>query len=427
MTKNIKRVCILLLTLLLTLFQLIIPFGEVAAADANQLSIDVWTNKGGQGAGASGGTYNPGEDVTLYVKANISSQGQYTISGPTPSSGNIDFDPGQTYSVNFKNLTAGQYSITFNASAGGQKASDTVSWTVIGASPTPASPTSSTQSQSNNQNPSGGTSLGKAIDSSNASELGALIALRITRGLLTNDLEYDIDGDGKVTAKDVRIILKMAIKAYQGDSILSSSGSSSSSPKPPLSPSGSQPSKPTTPAPTTASTSQALVGKWEMARSGISPALPNQVPQAIVDQVVRKTCIFEIARNKSGQLTILYKNSGIDINIFDDANTWYQEVPFMGNWEAGKATASESQNGKSCSFKSVDSFSLDSLPGVDVRNIKASATSTVLITLSGDSLDATITIDGIKGSFENKSQDGQWQNQSINYVATKITYHGVKK
>lgn len=432
MIKNIKKIYIPLLVLFITLVPLAIPFEKVVAADGSQLSIDVWTDKGGQGAGLSGGTYNPGEDVTLYVKANLTSQGQYNITGPTTSSGTLNLDPGQTYSLNLKSLVAGQYSITFSASAAGQNASDTTSWVIISASPataspTPTSPTQSAQSQSSNQNQTGGTSLGKTIDSSNASELGALIALKITQGLLTNDPDYDVDGDGKVTVKDVRLILKMAIKAYQGDSFSSSPTPSSNSQNPTTSSSGSQPAKPTTPVPSTNANSQALIGKWDMTRTGISPALPSQVPQAIVDQVIQTTCLWEIARGKNGQLTIQYKSSGFDIDIFDDPNTWYREVPFMGDWKPGPVTASENPNGQSCSFQSSDSFSLDSFPGIDIRNIKASATSTVSITVSGNSIDATITIDNIRGSFENKDQNGQWQSQTINYSTTKITYHGVKQ
>src|SRR4030042_1958411 len=52
------------------------------AKEITYFSIDVWTNKGGQGVGKGGGSYKVGEQVILYVTATNDCQAMVTVTGP---------------------------------------------------------------------------------------------------------------------------------------------------------------------------------------------------------------------------------------------------------------------------------------------------------------------------------------------------------
>jgi hypothetical protein len=191
------------------------------------LDVDVWTNRGGQGSNISGGTFEVGDTVTIYAKAISSSTGKWSVLGPSMSdSGTQELQGGRTYAWDLglaEETDIGEWQVKFDVSNDGQYASDTVNFSVIRPSvpapaptptptPTPAPAPTPTPTPTP-QPPTGVEEEGTAkIDAASATELDALIALKMAEGELSADLYMDANGDGKVTREDAELILQWAVQ-----------------------------------------------------------------------------------------------------------------------------------------------------------------------------------------------------------------------
>ena len=176
------------------------------------LTVDVWVNKGGQGRNMPGGTYKVGEEIVLYVEVSATCQGAWTLSGPPGTdsgeqlmdSGIYDWPLGKAEEADI-----GQWQMVFEAWTDGQRASDSTSFVIAGAEPEPepipTPPPTPTPSEPKEQ-PT------PKVDASNATELYALMALKMSEGSMPVDLNLDADGDGQVTRQDACLILKWAVK-----------------------------------------------------------------------------------------------------------------------------------------------------------------------------------------------------------------------
>jgi hypothetical protein len=437
-------ICSLAKYLLLTLIiaSLLFPVNLVLAADSTMLTIDIWNSKGGQGPGASGGTYKVGEDLIISVKANINCKGTFQLSNPQGSvSGSSDLVGGQIFSTSLGIMQVadiGQWRCLFEANVQGQYASDMVSWTVVAAgstsiptptnipplNPIPTSPTPTiiiptTPSQSLSPMVAAAMPKGK-IESNTATEFLALLAARATEGLLYGDPRFDVDGDGKVTAADVRQILRWAILAYRNN------------PNNPTLPGSASPtgSKPTTSAATstpapTLSESSALLGKWTMNRTGLPTNIPQEMPEMAVNQVIPTRSTWELSLDK-GKLKIKY----------DDRNTWYNDmlaIISLFDITEQPPVITITPDGKSCAIETSCVLSVDSLPlGLEavfkVKKISSKFNSKMVFASTGDTLKCTITLNNFSGTFQKyDDQTKLWKQQSINFPGTVINYSGQKE
>jgi hypothetical protein len=180
-----------------------------------QAAIDVWTGKGGQGPATPGGTYQVGDETVIYMRATETVQARLSISGPSmTSSGEQAMQGGKTYQWflgKAEEKDIGQWRIVVEATVpGGQLISDATSFTVVAAgappAPSPAPPTPTPPTTT------GIEEKAAKIDAASATELDALIALKMAEGELATDLNMDANGDGKVTKEDAHLILKWAIE-----------------------------------------------------------------------------------------------------------------------------------------------------------------------------------------------------------------------
>ncbi|MBN2461987.1 MAG: hypothetical protein JXB43_00110 [Dehalococcoidia bacterium] len=374
---------------------------------ADGTSIDVWTNKGGQGSVASGGTFQVGEITTIYVRATVTVQTNWTMSGPSVTkSGSQLLQKGEAYQLPLgqaEKSDIGQWQVAFQGEVAGQSAYDKVSFNVVAPGTAPAStPSVST--------PPAGVGEGAArIDAASATELDALIALKMAEGELAADLYMDADGDGQVTREDASLIMGWAA-GLPGTLPPQTVGEDQTTFS--ITPSAILPSD---------ADSQTLVGKWKMTRLLVPSAVPEEIPGWIVDLVIPKEATWEISRDGE-QLKIKY----------DGRDTWYHKAILGGIYIEQTATRG-GQGGVSCSFKTDCTFSYDSLPlgiGLILRNIKqirGSFTDEVSLKISGASLAATITIDNVDGTYYEKGSAGQMKQKAIDFDEAKIKYRGYKK
>ena len=121
---------------------LAVPSGAFAVKPIIPLQVDAWCNKGGQGPGASGGTFQVGEVPVIYFTVNRPCQFQLVLNGPggfNTWSGSADY--GQTYTKQLgvaENSDAGTWQVMLQASTGSEFAQDVVTFTVTRSSPTPS-------------------------------------------------------------------------------------------------------------------------------------------------------------------------------------------------------------------------------------------------------------------------------------------------
>lgn len=232
----------LLTIIILTIFILLIGiniFPNTVSAEAKPiiLSVDVWTNKGGQGQGTAGGSFRVGEQVTLYLHASVECQAKLTVMGPGGTKVtqlSLPTNATQMMSMGVADASdIGMWQVALEASGFNQFKSDMTTFTVIGTTtpkppspPTmipltppsttppamPPPPTTTPPVSATTLPPKKDESLTIPIDANTANELLALLALRMTAGQLTSDLKLDADKDGKVTAADARLFLKWAVK-----------------------------------------------------------------------------------------------------------------------------------------------------------------------------------------------------------------------
>lgn len=205
---------------------------DVSAQQPGVLAIDVWTNKGGQGEGVSGGSFQVGEPVILYAKASISCQGKLTWMGPSGTGlRQLTLQEGEIVNIplSFPDASAiGLWQVKLEALYENQNKTDLTSLFITDKS-TPQSPPSTpvapapapaptptpppAQSQPSTSPPQ---QSAAKIGPGNATELDALMALKITEGLLTTDPRLDVNSDGKITTEDVMLILLWSVGKNAG-------------------------------------------------------------------------------------------------------------------------------------------------------------------------------------------------------------------
>src|SRR4030042_1650313 len=83
--KNNRLEKILAAVLTICLLLTTIPASTALAKPVPKLTVDVWTDKGGQGLGMSGGQYNLGERPVIFFTVSIGCQTRITLSGPDGS------------------------------------------------------------------------------------------------------------------------------------------------------------------------------------------------------------------------------------------------------------------------------------------------------------------------------------------------------
>ncbi len=410
------------------------------------LTIDVWTNKGGQGENVAGGSYTIGEQVIIYVKASIACQCKITWMGPSGTdSRQLQLETGKTAGISLRATEAsdmGTWQVKAEARYDTQYKTDLTSFVIAGSlipesppptliipppEPKPVPPPALQPPAQPQPPPSSSKEPTKKIKPDNATELHALIAQKITEGLLTADPNMDVDGDGKITTEDVLTILIWSVEKNTGRSILPSSPTDSSQEPASTTPSPSSisPSTKTSPViPQVQDTgnNDTLSGKWRMVQQQFQSSIPKEVPDFIVNTTFPQKSTWEISRD-NGQCQIQ----------FDGRDTWYKKTFLNKVITEGKTSVQASPDGLSCTFVTPAQFYMKSLPLIigllfgDISEIKGTFTSTVVVTASGDKLKATASISNVKGTYRKEHKDGKKTTDSINFSGVKATYQGTKK
>ena len=175
------------------------------------LVVDVWSDKGGQGHNVPGGTFEVGEEIILHAWVSADCQARLTIKGPDFSdSAEYVLKAGTTYDLSpgrALESDIGEWQVTIEVRAGDLYTFDTTWFTVIEADSTPPPTPTPTPTPTPPLPPEDK----DEIDPDIATELDALIALKMAEGSLPVELYMDADGDGQVTRGDARLILKWAV------------------------------------------------------------------------------------------------------------------------------------------------------------------------------------------------------------------------
>ena len=160
-------------------------------------SVDVWTNKGGQGSGTYGGDFAVDEEIIVYFQASwdcFASIMVAPVGGPPSALMDAELSGEETYQIVPQEAgtdLTGTWEVTVSAIAEGDvQASDTVTFTVGAVAPTQTI----------------------ALGPEDATELDALIAYKMVLGEIAPDPVLDVDADGQVTIDDVHLILLWAVQ-----------------------------------------------------------------------------------------------------------------------------------------------------------------------------------------------------------------------
>ena len=194
-----------------------IPVGLVTGSNGDTLlAVDVWTDRGGEGPNVPGGTFEVGEVIILHLWVSADCQARLTVKGSDfTDSAEYALKAGTTYDLSpgpAMRADIGQWQVTIEVRAGDLYTFDTTWYTVIEAGSIPPSTPTPTPTPTPVPPPSDGEEAGiTKIGSGQATELDALIALKMAEALLPVDLYMDADGDGQVTRGDARLILKWAV------------------------------------------------------------------------------------------------------------------------------------------------------------------------------------------------------------------------
>lgn len=187
----------------------VFTIGDVALSEP--LVVDVWTDQRGRGIGLPGGSYLLGEATTVWIDVSADCEVTLGIDGPRGSGTETVYLQAGAYSMQLGQAEAGDagmWTIVVQASAAGQMASDGVRFAVLpiesGIAMQPTEPTS--------LQPRGQAPPPVAVTNDTATELDALIALKMAQGALLPDSSMDVNGDGQVTADDARLILLWAVE-----------------------------------------------------------------------------------------------------------------------------------------------------------------------------------------------------------------------
>jgi len=197
---------------------------SAAPVSAQSFAVDVWTSKGGQGYAAAGGSFGTNEEVVVYIWASHDCYASITI-GPAGGEPGTFFDAelqgGDTVSIvpseAGTDLT-GAWQVTVSAASkvGGALSSDYVVFS-IGATPPPAPTVPPTTTPPPSAPPASTPPATAPVTSGplaqdNVTALDALIALKMAEGALPPNLDFDADGNGRVTVEDARLILRWVVQ-----------------------------------------------------------------------------------------------------------------------------------------------------------------------------------------------------------------------
>jgi hypothetical protein len=161
------------------------------------VTVDVGTDRGGEGRGTFGGTYTIGESTGIWVRVSGACNVEWTLTGPGVNVGDSSYFPSaDTYSLELGVAEAsdvGTWTFAIRATSGSVVATDSVQFQVVTAGqPTPAAT--------------------PVLTAATATALDALKALKMSQGTLAVDLSLDVDSDGSVPADDARLILEWAVQ-----------------------------------------------------------------------------------------------------------------------------------------------------------------------------------------------------------------------
>ncbi len=187
----------------------VFTIGDVASS--GPLVVDVWTDQRGRGIGLPGGSYLLGESTAVWIEVSADCEVTLSIDGPRGSGSETVYLQAGAYSMQLEQaeaVDAGTWAIVVQATAAGQMASDAVGFAVLPIeSGAPVQPTEPSSLQPRGQAPPPA-----VVMPDTATELDALIALKMAEGALLPDSSMDVNGDGQVTADDAGLILSWAVQ-----------------------------------------------------------------------------------------------------------------------------------------------------------------------------------------------------------------------
>jgi len=146
MKRNDISVKIRVRSLFLTLL-LVLLFSAIVGAQNKEdsLTVDIWSDRGGQGIGVlDGGTYDVGEEIIFYLYVSTASQVKWTIRDPSGSE-DVREETLEAGTHEYPDVAeehhVGPWDMTFEAWAKKKYAFDTISFTVVGAESVSPAPT----------------------------------------------------------------------------------------------------------------------------------------------------------------------------------------------------------------------------------------------------------------------------------------------
>lgn len=187
---------------------LVLPLPSVSA-QSSIFPLDVWTEKGGEGTDVSGGAYVVGEVITIWLHVGLDSYVSWTVMAPAASEMDSANLPAGTYSLDLKmaeESDIGRWVFDVQAMSGSIVAVDSVAFEVVAKAQSTPPPSTSGGATQPTVAPS------STLSQESATVLDALIALKMADGSMPLDLNYDVDGDGQVTADDARLILRWSVQ-----------------------------------------------------------------------------------------------------------------------------------------------------------------------------------------------------------------------
>ncbi|MBN1856071.1 MAG: hypothetical protein JW846_03860 [Dehalococcoidia bacterium] len=181
------------------------------AALPESLAVDVWTDQRGRGIGLPGGSYLLGESTTIWIEVGADSDVTWRLSGPGGSGSDTVRLPAGTYAMQLGQAEAddvGVWLVEVEVRGAGQMASDTVRFVVLPIQ----SATQGQAVQPAGLQPRSNAPAATVITPDNATELDALLAVKMAKGMLLPSPSLDVNGDGQVTLDDARLILQWSVQ-----------------------------------------------------------------------------------------------------------------------------------------------------------------------------------------------------------------------
>ena len=168
----------------------VFTIGDVASS--GPLVVDVWTDQRGRGIGLPGGSYLLGESTAIWIEVSADCEVTLSIDGPRGSGSETLYLQTGAYSMQLgqaEAVDAGTWVVVVQATAAGQMASDAVGFAVLPIeSGIPVQPTEPSSLQPRGQAPPP-----EVVTPDTATELDALIALKMAKGALLPASSMDVN------------------------------------------------------------------------------------------------------------------------------------------------------------------------------------------------------------------------------------------